>query len=227
MYEVVSQQLPYRKKIEKFREAGGKGMDMRMIRNISKGLLQPELEDAACSKFRIGRSFIKLFHRCVSFEPRERPEAEEVARKLEEMCTKRLRLKRLVEGDGDEPSSTAAFFKVQISSGKGEAVRSAWPSAAFDTFGSRLASDEERTNLGKLKAEVEGMLGPTAVSATEGVWNAARLLRFLKISGLSVHDAKAQIAISVDTRAEHGMDAKRERIIVENMSFDTIVSLQF
>ena len=114
MYEVVSQQLPYQKKIEKFREAGGKGMDMRMIRNISKGLLQPELEDAACSKFRIGRSFIKLFHRCVSYEPRERPEAEEVARKLEGMCTKRLRLKRLVEGDGDKLGDISTLANPEV-----------------------------------------------------------------------------------------------------------------
>ena len=224
MYEVVSQQLPYQERIKKFRKTGGKGMNMRMIRRISAGLLRPELDDAACSKFRIGRSFIKLFHRCVAFEPRERPEAEEVARKLEEECKKRLRLKQLLEGDADRPRSNVGSLKLQVSSGKAKAVRSAWPSTLFDTFASRLESEDERIKLSALKTEVEDMLGSSAVSATEGVWNAARLLRFLKISGLSVHDAQAQIAISADTRAECDMDAKRERILVENMSFDTIVS---
>ena len=232
MFEIVAQHIPYLdeiRKSKKRRKPGSKGMDMDLVRRIAKGLLRPELDDTACSKFRVGRSYTKLFARCVAFEPRERPEAEEVARQFEEFCKRRERLERLARGDTDAMPSVSSAFKVMANSGLSAAVTSPWApgsaaTTAFQSFASRLESEEERTKLRKLRSEVETMLGADAVSATKGVWNSARLLRFLKISGLDVNDAKAQIAASADTRTEHDMDGKRRHIVEENMSFDSIVS---
>ena len=221
MFEIASQTLPY--KNEKIN--GAKGA-VQLLRKIAKGLLRPELGNDQCSNFQISQTFKKLFARCTAFEPRQRPAAEEVARKLEALVQRRERLKQISR---DRLVSSSKSEKQIASSGQAESVTSPWSpgsliAKSLETFSSNLASGKERQALTQLKNEVGSMLGRNAVTGTKGVWNAARLFRFLKIAELNVHDALVKVSLSARARTDHDMKSKRKIIVQENLSFDTLVS---
>ena len=91
----------------------------------------------------------------------------------------------------------------------------------LENFASRIENEENRTNLEDLRKEAEAVLGPEAVDPELGVYNAARLYRFLKINQMDVQDAISMVVVNSNARAEFKMDAKRERLVREDHSFDS------
>ena len=111
----------------------------------------------------------------------------------------------------------------------GEAVdlESPWRSSskiktAMETFASRIEDAEMRDKLDELCELVQADLGPRAVDPVTGIYNAPRLLRFLYCNEMDVGDARTQVVLNSNARQEFTMDVRRERILAENMSFDTV-----
>ena len=84
--------------------------------------------------------------------------------------------------------------------------------AAAQAFASRVGNEEDRTKLGELSKEVESTLGKEAIGALTGVYNPARLYRFLLGNRMDVQDAKLAVVLNSNSRAELEMDAKRDAI---------------
>ena len=84
--------------------------------------------------------------------------------------------------------------------------------AAAQAFASRVGNEEDRTKLGELSKEVESILGEEAIGALTGVYNPARLYRFLLGNWMDVQDAKLAVVMNSNNRAELEMDAKRDAI---------------
>ena len=60
LFEIAACRLPYARQREVYKNKGGKGIDMKMMREISLGLLKPELAgEAQCKRFRVGGAFRK------------------------------------------------------------------------------------------------------------------------------------------------------------------------
>ncbi len=60
LFEIAAARLPYAKERQAYKESGGKGVNMKMMRVISKGLRKPELAgEAGCRRFRVGGAFKK------------------------------------------------------------------------------------------------------------------------------------------------------------------------
>ena len=84
--------------------------------------------------------------------------------------------------------------------------------AAAQAFPSRVGNEEARTKLEELSKEVESILGEEAIGALTGVYNPARLYRFLLGNWMDVQDAKLAVVMNSNNRAELEMDAKRDAI---------------
>ena len=84
--------------------------------------------------------------------------------------------------------------------------------AAAQAFASRVGNEEDRTKLGDLSKEVELLLGKDAIGALTGVYNPARLYRFLLGNRMDVQDAKQAVVLNDNSRAQFEMDAKRDAI---------------
>ena len=107
-----------------------------------------------------------------------------------------------------------------------EAVLNPWmegsPVAkALDNFFMNVQDDDTRAKLEELKREVMKLLGAHRVETAYGVYNAARLLHFLNVCEMDVRDATTEIVLNSNSRSEAEMDKKRNRIISEDLSFDT------
>ena len=60
LFEIAAARLPYAKERQAYKESGGKGINMNMMREISKGLKVPELSvEPNCRRFRVSRAFKK------------------------------------------------------------------------------------------------------------------------------------------------------------------------
>ncbi len=60
LFEIAACRLPYARRREVYKKKGGKGLDMKMMREISLGLLKPELAgEIQCKRFRVGGAFKK------------------------------------------------------------------------------------------------------------------------------------------------------------------------
>ena len=60
LFEIAAARLPYAKERQAYTKRGGKGINMKMMRDISKGLLKPELSgEAGLRRFRVGGAFKK------------------------------------------------------------------------------------------------------------------------------------------------------------------------
>ena len=60
LFEIAAARLPYARERQAYKESGGKGVNMKMMREISKGLRKPELAgEPGCRRFRVGGSFKK------------------------------------------------------------------------------------------------------------------------------------------------------------------------
>ena len=59
MFEIAMRQLPYAKERNQHVQRGDKGMNRAMLKQISAGLLQPELNGSVCARHRVPGSFKK------------------------------------------------------------------------------------------------------------------------------------------------------------------------
>ena len=80
---------------------------------------------------------------------------------------------------------------------------------ALETFASRIDSQDERTKLEDLQKAIAGRLGHVAVDILSGVYNPARIYRFLKMKQGDVIDAIPAIIENSNARASYKMDEKR------------------
>ena len=139
------------------------------------------------------------------------------------------RLKWIIEDADAAPAKLSAKTSPRVLSDKKKAtdLPSPWRAApnvatAMETFASRIEDPTAREKLEELRKEVEAALGPHAVNNSYGVYNAARLYRFLLISKMDVQDAKVMTVLNSNARLEFKADEKRRRIIEEDLSFDTL-----
>ena len=79
-------------------------------------------------------------------------------------------------------------------------------------FPLRVGGTEASAKVEELRDEVEALLGKHAVAAVTGVYNPARLYRFLLRNRMDVQDAKSAVVLNNNGRAVLEMDAKRMAI---------------
>ena len=91
---------------------------------------------------------------------------------------------------------------------------------AMETFISRIEDVDLRTKLTELHKHVEADLGPQATDPHVGVYNPARLLRFLYLNDMNVADARTNIVLNSNARLEFAMDAKRAHIVRDDLNFE-------
>ncbi len=131
--------------------------------------------------------------------------------------------RRQASGHGRQPKSGP-----RVLTDKFKALASPWCSRgsrvanALETLVSRIEDANLRTNLEVLCKHVEADLGPQATDPLSGVYNPARLLRFLYQSEMDVDDARAQVVLTFNARKEFAVDAKREHIVSEDFSFGSL-----
>ena len=143
---------------------------------------------------------------------------ENVVRKLEKII------------EDSEAAPQKAHGPIVMVTGTSADVTSPWSSSskvasAMQTLVSRIEDVELRTKLVELCKAVEADLGLQATDPASGVYNAARLLRFLYGSEKDVGDARTQTVLNFNARKEFEMDAKRELIVNNDHSFDTLPRL--
>ena len=161
-----------------------------------------------------------VFEQCVMFEPRQRPAMADVVRRLESII---------------KDAATAARRRIsrprggpQVLSKRAKAVVESWCSGssrvatALESLISRIEDVDLRTKLAELREQVKANLGPRATDPNSGVYNSARLLRFLLQSEMDAHDANVQVVLNYNAREEFAMDAMRERIVKEDLSSFTV-----
>ena len=93
---------------------------------------------------------------------------------------------------------------------------------AAQAFAERVGDPGTRAKLQELRQEVGALLGEQAVAEVTGVYNSLRLYRFLLGNEMDVYDAKSKIGLNSIARAELEMDAKRVRIVREDLGFATL-----
>ena len=59
MFEVAMRKLPYSKRMSDFKKKGGKGVDSSMMRDISTGLLDLELDGKTCRLHGVSMAYRK------------------------------------------------------------------------------------------------------------------------------------------------------------------------
>ena len=217
MLEVATRQLPYAQARKAFAKSGGKGVNPTMMQEIAKGYRKPQLDPLACKRHRVGGTLKQLFRHCTKFEPRERPEINDVVRRLELVC----------ETVREVKERPRAALMPKVESGKRIVAANAWAAgspvaAALERFASRLEDSKHRAQLEALTEEVKNILGPDAINAVKGVYNPAKLYRALRAAGMDVSDAKAHVVVNANARDEFKMDAKRALIVREGLTFDTL-----
>lgn len=94
--------------------------------------------------------------------------------------------------------------------------------AAAKEFASRVGDAKSRAKLQELRQKVGGLLGDEAIAEVKGVYNSPRLYRFLLSNQMDVVDAASKVVLNSKARAELGMDAKRKRIVGEDLSLTSI-----
>ena len=139
------------------------------------------------------------------------------------------RLESIIEEADAAPVKLSAKAGPRVLGDKKKAtgLPSPWRAApnvitSMDTFASRIEDPTARGKLEELRKEVEAALGPHAVNNSYGVYNVARLYRFLRISKMDVQDAKVMTVLNSNARLEFKADEKRRRIIEEDLSYDTL-----
>ena len=220
LYEIAVRDLPYAEQSSQSKK-NGKGMSRKFMREIAEGKRQPDLNGKArvCRRYGVGHAFKKLLNHCVKFEPRDRPDMEDVVSRLEEILEKAE-----AAALGSAPSYKGISPRVVY---KSEGVANPWAPGSkvytcFETFASRLEDPEQKSKLDELHHGVEKSLGATAVAPATGVFNAAKLYRFLCTNEYDVADAMSMVILNANSRLEYKMDAKRERIVREDLSFSTL-----
>ena len=93
---------------------------------------------------------------------------------------------------------------------------------ALQNYASFLKDPDQRQLLEELHAKVETLFGTEAIDPAKGVWNLARLFRFLRSAEMDVNDAVNLLIASDSLRVKHSMNAKRELIVSEDLSLSTL-----
>ena len=138
------------------------------------------------------------------------------------------KLEKIIEDSEAKPERAA--YGPLVMAGTSTDASSPWISSskvanAMQTLTSRIDDVELRTKLVELCKAVEADLGPQATDPASGVYNAARLLRFLYQTEMDVGEARTQTVLNFNARKECNMDAKRELIVSNDLSFDTLPRL--
>ena len=90
------------------------------------------------------------------------------------------------------------------------------------TYASVLEDPDQRQLLEELHFKVETLFGTEALDPVKGIWNLARLFRFLASADMDVNDAVRLLIVSDSMRVKHRMNAKRELIVSEDLSLSTL-----
>ena len=93
---------------------------------------------------------------------------------------------------------------------------------AAKQFASRVGDTKSRAKLQELRQKVGALLGDEAIAEVKGVYNSPRLYRFLLNNQMDVVDAASKVVLNSKARADLGMDAKRKRIVSEDLSLTSI-----
>ena len=137
-------------------------------------------------------------------------------------------VRRLEEIIEEAETELAASFAPALSiTDKTNSLSSPWRTSpkvctAMETFISRLEEQESRAKLEELRKHVTADLGAQATEPLSGVYNPARLFYFLCSAEMDVRDARNQIVLNFNARVEFKVDAKREHIVLEDLSFNTL-----
>ena len=94
--------------------------------------------------------------------------------------------------------------------------------AAMVAFPLHIKDPEERSKLKELSDEVERTLGTVATSARSGVFTMPTLYLYLCQSEMDVQNAKDMAILVANARKEFEVDKKRQRIIEDDLSYDTL-----
>ena len=138
------------------------------------------------------------------------------------------RLEKIIEEAETKPAvSDKKSGPVLVTTDKPNALSSPWHaspnvSTAIETFISRIEDHESRAGLEELRKRVTADLGAQATESLSGVYNPVRLFYFLCIAEMDVRDARNQIVLNANARVEFNLDAKREHIVQENLSFNAL-----
>ncbi len=220
----------------------------KLMREVANGDRKPLLDGRrlACRKYGVGGVFKKrrsftiygivlsrmqlivlrllptVVKHCVKFEPEQRPTMQDVVRRLE----------NLIEEAETEPDMQMSMIrsggpKKKMTIANAKDVSSPWRaspkvSTAIETFMSRIEDQESRAKLEELCKQVSADLGAHRTDPLSGVYNTVQLFRFLCIAEMDVLDARNLIVENFNARLEFKIDAKRERIVRENLSFNTL-----
>ena len=144
---------------------------------------------------------------CTSHDPLERPPIEDVVSRLEEIC-ERVAAKPKKRVSQFIMSKPMSKHKVKEESENSWSAGSAL-GTALETFSSRIEPTEDRQKMDQLQKEIKEVLGRKAVDPSSGVFNAARLYRFLRTNKMDVFDTIAAIVDNFNARHDYKMDEKR------------------
>lgn len=226
LFEIAMRELPYRREIsileEKYRNK--KNTVDNLLRGVAKGTYLPALDAKTCRKHgNVGRAFRMLFADCVKFDPRDRLNMDDVVRRLESV----LQITAATPESNGKAILGAATAKAWRRSKEGASLANPWSqrsatAIALQSFVSRLEDAGARAKLKELTQCVEAALGSPAVDALVGVYNPPRLYTFLLANKMDVSDAVSAVISSSNARIEYKMDAKREHIVKQDLSFNTL-----
>ena len=190
-----------------------------LMREIAKGKRQLRLgHRAECKHHDVGAAYKELFAECTAFNPRDRPFMFDVVSRLQDIATRRA----------VQPRKRRSGNLANVSRQHVHTVASTpWSEdstvgMALESFASRLADAKEGSLVGDLTERVRETLGESAAGATDGVYNAARIHRFLRINHLDVADSLSMIVVNHNARVEHNVEAKRAQIVKDDLSFDRL-----
>ena len=241
--------LPYQNELDILEKRNtGKERAAELMRGIANGAYRPVLNARKCRRHHVGRSFrkrkflsgrscsaeifsdptnhklfLEVFEHCIKFEPRERPDMESVASRLEDILEESKASSTSVACTGNLPTVTSAELGQSIQTSP--SIFNPWREGfkveqSMRSFASRVRDVEHRQPLQELCKQVETLLGPKATNASTGVYNAVRLYRFLLINELDVQDARTMVVMNAKARQEYKMDEKRARIVNENLGLE-------
>ena len=237
-------------------------MDAQMMKNIATGNLRLALDRKAVRRFRVGGAFRKreffslapvgkptrahspaqplytVFHHCIKYASKLRPDMEDVVRRLELIIKKG-------EAEALPGESTAASQKKQslhlpTLSVKQRPVTKRRPRDAnanpwargskvatcLETFISRIEDEEARAKLEEVIKSVGEVLGAHAVDPVLGIYTPPRIYRYLRINEMDTEDTKDMLLLNANARVEFKMDDMRKRIVQDDLCYDTIPRIE-
>ena len=138
------------------------------------------------------------------------------------------RLEKIIEEAETEPVvRDKKIGPVLVTTDKSNTLSSPWHtspkvSTAMETFISRIEDQASKEKLEELTKHVTADLGTELTEPHSGVYNSVRLFQFLCITEMDVQDAVIHVVLNFNARVEFKVDAKRERIVREDLSFNTL-----